>query len=204
MVRRGTAHRLWNDGEDELYVLVEFRPALRTEEGFEQLFGLARDGKLSRRGFPHPLQIAVMAKEYRDEAQFPLVPTVVQRALIAPLAAIGVRRGYRAVDPRYEAGPAPPRTVRAGQASVPISLKGPGTSERSDPHERARPGLRSALWQAPGRSLAPAPACTRQVMDAADAGLSALSRFQQKATSAGLESRRVASARIPFTPQSAS
>ncbi len=109
VVPRGVVHRLWNDGENELHVFVEFRPALRTEEGFEQLFGLARDGKLSRRGFPHPLQIAVMAKEYRDEAQFPLVPTVVQRALIAPLAAIGERRGYRAVDPRYEAGPAPDR-----------------------------------------------------------------------------------------------
>ena len=100
VVPRGSVHRLWNDGEDELHVLVEFRPALRTEEGFEQLFGLARDGKLSRRGFPHPLQIAVMAKEYRDEAQFPLLPTVVQRALIAPLAAIGARRGYRMFDPR--------------------------------------------------------------------------------------------------------
>jgi mannose-6-phosphate isomerase-like protein (cupin superfamily) len=120
VVPRGTVHRLWNDGEDELQVLVEFRPALRTEEGFEQLFGLAREGKLSRRGFPHLLQIAVMAKEYRDEAQFPLLPTVVQRALIAPLAAIGVRRGYRAVDPRYEAGPAAHREggtgLRADQA----------------------------------------------------------------------------------------
>ena len=114
VVPRGVVHRLWNGGEDELHVLVEFRPALRTEEGFEQLFGLARDGKLSRRGFPHPLQIAVMAKEYRDEAQFPLVPTVVQRALIAPLAAIGVRRGYRAVDPRYEARPAPHREGGTG------------------------------------------------------------------------------------------
>jgi len=107
VVPRGTVYRLWNDGKDELHVLVEFRPALRTEEGFEQLFGLARDGKLSRRGFPHPLQIAVMAQAYRNEAQSPLVPTFVQRALIAPLAAIGVRRGYRAVDPRYQAGPAP-------------------------------------------------------------------------------------------------
>ena len=76
VVPRGTVHRLWNDGEDELHVLVEFRPALRTEEGFEQLFGLGRDGKLSRRGFPHPLQIAV--KEYRDEAQFPLLPALMQ------------------------------------------------------------------------------------------------------------------------------
>jgi len=38
----------------------------------------------------------------------------VQQALIAPLAAIGVRRGYRAVDPRYEAGPAPHREGGTG------------------------------------------------------------------------------------------
>jgi mannose-6-phosphate isomerase-like protein (cupin superfamily) len=101
VVPRGTVHRLWNTGEDELHVLVEFRPALRTEEGFEQLFGLARENKLSRRGFPHPLQIAVMAKEFRDEGQFPFVPAVVQRVLIAPFAALGTRLGYRAVDPRY-------------------------------------------------------------------------------------------------------
>ncbi|TML90345.1 MAG: cupin domain-containing protein, partial [Actinobacteria bacterium] len=34
VVPRGSVHRLWNDGEDELQVFVEFRPALRTEEGF--------------------------------------------------------------------------------------------------------------------------------------------------------------------------
>src|SRR2546430_127435 len=107
VVPRATVHRLWNDGEGDLHVLVEFRPALRTEEGFEQLFGLGRDGKLNKHGFPHPLQIAVMAKEYRDEAQFPLVPAIVQRALIAPLAAIGARLGYRAFDPRYAARPRP-------------------------------------------------------------------------------------------------
>ena len=56
-----------------------------------------------RRTSGDPLQIAVMAKEYRDEAQFPLVPAVVQRALVAPLAAIGARLGYRAFDPRYGA-----------------------------------------------------------------------------------------------------
>ena len=108
VVPRGTVHRLWNDGEDELHVLVEFRPALRTEEGFEQLFGLARDGKLSRRGFPHPLQLAVMAREFRNEGQFPFVPAIVQRAIIAPFAALGTRFGYRAVDPRYGASGATP------------------------------------------------------------------------------------------------
>lgn len=108
VVPAGTVHRLWNAGEDELHAVVEFRPALRTDEGFEQLFGLARDGKLGRHGFPHPLQIAVMAREFREEARFPLVPGIVQRALIAPFAALGTRLGYRAVDPRYRSEGAPP------------------------------------------------------------------------------------------------
>jgi hypothetical protein len=42
-----------------------------------------QEGRCCRR----PLQIAVMAKQYRDEAQILFVPAVVQRALIAPLAA---------------------------------------------------------------------------------------------------------------------
>jgi mannose-6-phosphate isomerase-like protein (cupin superfamily) len=101
VVPRGTVHRLWNEGQDELQVLVEFRPALRTAEGFEQLFGLARDGKLSRRGFPSSLQLAVMAKEYRDEGRFPYVPSFLQQATVIPLAAFASRLGYRAIEPRY-------------------------------------------------------------------------------------------------------
>ena len=101
VVPQGAVHRLWNDGEDELHAIVDFRPALRTEEGFEQLFGLARDGKLNKRGLPHPLQIAVMAGEYRDELLFPIVPRFVQSALFAVLGPIGKRRGYRAFDPSY-------------------------------------------------------------------------------------------------------
>jgi mannose-6-phosphate isomerase-like protein (cupin superfamily) len=110
VVLRGTVHRLWNAGAEELQTFVEFRPALRTEEGFEQLFGLARDGRLGRRGFPHPLQMAVMAKEYRNEGRFPLVPAVLQDALIAPFAALGTRLGYQAFDPRYGAKISPPAT----------------------------------------------------------------------------------------------
>jgi len=108
VVPRGTVHRLWNAGGDELQTFVEFRPALRTEEGFEQLFGLAGDGKLGSRGFPHPLQMAVMAKEYRNEGRFPLVPAGLQDALIAPFAALGTRLGYHAFDPRYGAKISPP------------------------------------------------------------------------------------------------
>lgn len=57
-------HRLGNDGENELRAIVGFRPALSTGEAFEQLFCLARDGNVGRRGLPNPFRLAVLAQTY--------------------------------------------------------------------------------------------------------------------------------------------
>ena len=49
----GSAHAAWNaSSDDEVHVLVDFRPALRTEIAFETLAGLARDGKTNKAGSP--------------------------------------------------------------------------------------------------------------------------------------------------------
>ena len=49
----GSAHAAWNaSSDDEVHVLVDFRPALRTEIAFETLAGLARDGKTNKAGPP--------------------------------------------------------------------------------------------------------------------------------------------------------
>jgi hypothetical protein len=104
VVPAGTIHRLWNAGAEELHAVVEFRPALRTEQGFEQLFGLAREGKLGSRGIPNPLRMAVMAGEYLDEVALPFLPRRLQRGLFALLAPAGRALGYRAFDPRYSPG----------------------------------------------------------------------------------------------------
>ena len=52
VVSAGSPHAAWNAGDDEVHVLVDFRPALRTETAFETLAGLARDGKSNRAGPP--------------------------------------------------------------------------------------------------------------------------------------------------------
>jgi quercetin dioxygenase-like cupin family protein len=52
VVSAGSPHAAWNAGDDEVHVLVDFRPALRTETAFETLAGLARDGKTNRAGPP--------------------------------------------------------------------------------------------------------------------------------------------------------
>ena len=91
-VPRGKVHRWGNAGADELWARIQFRPALRTEQLFEALFALAASGRTNRKRRPDPLQVALLLDEFRDEMRMPWLPAPMQRALIAPLAALG-RRG---------------------------------------------------------------------------------------------------------------
>jgi quercetin dioxygenase-like cupin family protein len=88
-----TVHGWGNAGEDELWARIQFRPALRTEQLFDALFALARDGRVDRKGRPWPLEMAVVLNEFRDELQMPWVPAPVQRGLLALLAGLARRRG---------------------------------------------------------------------------------------------------------------
>ena len=101
----GRSHTWWNVGDEEARVLGEFRPALRTEMFFETLFGLARDGKVNSKGLPNFLRLAVIMQEYDEEMLLARPPTVVQKALFAPLAAVGHRLGYRGWYPDYTSEP---------------------------------------------------------------------------------------------------
>jgi quercetin dioxygenase-like cupin family protein len=99
VVPPGVPHTWRNDTEEETHVLVDFRPALRTETFFETLIGLACAGKLSRRGWPNPLRAAVLAQAYRDEVVGAWPPLLVQWMVCALLAPIGRLLGYRALPP---------------------------------------------------------------------------------------------------------
>jgi mannose-6-phosphate isomerase-like protein (cupin superfamily) len=103
VVPAGIAHRLWNDGAEKLEALVEFRPALRIEDGFEQLFALAREGKIGWLGLPrNPFRFAVLAREFQDEVELAALPRRLQRTVTATLASVGRLLGYEAVQPRLE------------------------------------------------------------------------------------------------------
>jgi mannose-6-phosphate isomerase-like protein (cupin superfamily) len=55
VVPAGTVHRFENGGNTPAHVRVEVRPALRMEELFETAVALARDGRTTAGGMPHPL-----------------------------------------------------------------------------------------------------------------------------------------------------
>jgi len=60
VIPAGTAHGLRNEGTDQLRVLTDLRPAMRTEHYFETVFGLDHDGKVDKRGLPNLLRGSVM------------------------------------------------------------------------------------------------------------------------------------------------
>jgi quercetin dioxygenase-like cupin family protein len=96
-----TPHRFWNEGPEEARAIQEFRPALRTEDFFETLFGLARDGKLDEKGMPSLLQLAVMVPAFGDEIRPTSPPWPLLRALTWFLGPLARARGYRSVYPQY-------------------------------------------------------------------------------------------------------
>ena len=104
-VPAGHPHVWWNSGDDEVHVLVELRPALRTEVFFETFFGLARDGKVNSKGLPSLLQLAVIMRAFRPEIRLAKPSAAVQTALFAPLAIIGRLFGRRASYKTYSPRP---------------------------------------------------------------------------------------------------
>jgi mannose-6-phosphate isomerase-like protein (cupin superfamily) len=98
-VPRGARHTWWNVGEEPLHMVVDLRPALRTELFFESYFALAHAGRTNElTGMPGRLQTAVLLREFRDEVRLARPPLIVQRPLIAALAWLGRRRGHRAAQ----------------------------------------------------------------------------------------------------------
>jgi quercetin dioxygenase-like cupin family protein len=105
VIPAGRSHVWWNAGEEDVHILGEFRPALRTEVFFETFFGLAADGKTNRKGLPNPIQLAVLMREYEDEVHLASPPLRAQKALFTPLAAVGWLVEYRGWYPKYSADP---------------------------------------------------------------------------------------------------
>jgi hypothetical protein len=72
---------------------VRVTPALEMERLFEAAVGLAQDGRVTKKGMPKPLDLALFVSEFKDEVRGPGSPGWLQRATLAPLAHIARRRG---------------------------------------------------------------------------------------------------------------
>ena len=98
VVEPGKAHKFKNIGEEGAAMRVRVTPALEMERLFETAVGLAQDGRVTRKGMPRPLDLALFVTEFKDEVRGPGSPGWIQRATLAPLAHLARRRGR---DERY-------------------------------------------------------------------------------------------------------
>lgn len=96
-----TLHDWWQVGEEEAQVLVEVEPGDRFVEMVGAFFGLARDGKVDRKGVPRPLQLAVSAKGYSDVMVVASPPPWAQRLVFGLLAPLGRALGRKPTYERY-------------------------------------------------------------------------------------------------------
>ena len=63
----GVAHMGWNAGDDEVYVRVRMRPALRWEDFMVKLFAMAEAGQTDENGIPEPGLMMQLLTEFADE-----------------------------------------------------------------------------------------------------------------------------------------
>jgi quercetin dioxygenase-like cupin family protein len=100
-VPAGVLHDWWQVGDQEARVVVDVTPGDRAAQAGLTMFGLARDGKVNRKGLPSLLQSAVTMHEFRDVVLMGSPPAWVQRLLSATLAPLGRMAGLRPWYPQY-------------------------------------------------------------------------------------------------------
>ena len=88
-------HSMWNEGPGQAKTLWQTRPALRTEDFFETLFEIARDGSATAQK-PGLLRTAVFASEFRNEFRATAPPAPLQAVAVGVLAPIGRLLGRKA------------------------------------------------------------------------------------------------------------
>ena len=107
-VAPGQVHRFWNASDSIVRFRCTVTPSLGFEAFLETICALGADGKLSKRGLPNPLRLAVIARASFDDSRAPYIPAWLQKAGLSVGAAIGKLAGYEPTyAPQPEAAPAP-------------------------------------------------------------------------------------------------
>lgn len=96
-----TVHGMWNESAKPTVVHWSVFPALQTEYFLETSMGLAADGKVGKKGMPDILQVALLARKYRQEFRLPQPAFLLQQCLFLLLTPFALLSGKKAVYPHY-------------------------------------------------------------------------------------------------------
>lgn len=114
-VPAGMPHWMHNVSDEEGRLLWQIRPAMKSQDFFATMWGLAAAGKTNADRVPNLLQLAVILRAHRDEFRASNPPYFVQRLLFGLLAPIGRLLGYQARYEQYGRGPDEGRRTTTSQ-----------------------------------------------------------------------------------------
>jgi mannose-6-phosphate isomerase-like protein (cupin superfamily) len=101
VISPNTTHSMWNAKEQKTRVRWLTEPALKTEDFFRNVFGLANDHKVNKNGMPDIFQSALLAKEYSNEFRLSSPPFFIQIILFNVLGIVGRLKGLKSSYPEY-------------------------------------------------------------------------------------------------------
>lgn len=93
------AHKWFNAGEEELYVIGELKPALKTEFFLESMYALAEQGKVNKEGLPGTLQFAAILNECYGELFVVGPPIPAQKFMAKVVGRFAKIIGYKGFIP---------------------------------------------------------------------------------------------------------
>ena len=95
-IKPNIKHTFWNAGDEELYMNVELRPALKTEFFLETIAAIAVSGKAKKDAMPKSiLQFAAIMHEYAGETYVTNPPIPVQKFMAKVVGGFAKMIGYK-------------------------------------------------------------------------------------------------------------
>jgi len=99
-IKPNTRHTFWNAGDEELYMNVELRPALKTEFFLETIASICISGKAKKDAMPKSLlQFAAIMHEYDGETYVTNPPLPVQKFMAKVIGGFAKLLGYKGFVP---------------------------------------------------------------------------------------------------------
>lgn len=98
-VPSNSLHRWWPEGENDLLVHIELKPAMKTEYFLETMYALAMQGKVNKQALPRPLQFAALLNEYHGEIFAESPPVPVQKFMANVVGRLAKYLGYKGYVP---------------------------------------------------------------------------------------------------------
>ncbi len=101
IVQKNVKHTFKPTGKNSISVLVEAKPIGKLNEVVHNIFGLAHDGKLDKKGQPKFWQGIAFGNELQDDTLFTSPPIPVQKFMFKLLGNYAKKLGYSALYEEY-------------------------------------------------------------------------------------------------------